>query len=492
MSELRKYGVLLTTAKALKFALYKQDGLTYATSATVTFAIGDVKISKDGGAYANTTNLPVAIGSSWYLVLTATELTAESIDVLISDATATQVWLDTEISIETYGHASALHAFDLDTAAEAMRGTDNAALASVCTEPRLAELAAANIPANIDTLLGRIIGTLATGTHNPASAAQIAVLSDWINAGRLDTILDTINSATGGLAGAAMRGTDGANTVAPDNATIATIAGYLDTEITALLTATQTDIPALISALNNLSADQVNTEADTALVDFFTSIVQLKLDIANGVWSDTLTAYVNGEAGKRVKGITAVPVLEGTVNDVAASATVFKTTLTGYGDTFFDDALILLEIAPDQWQGRPVAAYVSTTGEFTLDEPLISAPANGIAIAVQATHIHPVTEIREEIDANSTQLATVISNQTAISGQISALNDPTAAAVAAAVAAYDMGNGRTIEEALAFLRNKWEIVAGVLTVYDTDDTTVLWTSAMTQTAGNPVSASDPA
>ena len=36
-----------------------------------------------------------------------------------------------------------------------MRGTDNAALASVCTEARLAELAAANIPADVDTLLTR-------------------------------------------------------------------------------------------------------------------------------------------------------------------------------------------------------------------------------------------------------------------------------------------------------------------------------------------------
>ena len=55
-----------------------------------------------------------------------------------------------------------------------------------------------------------------------------------------------------------------------------------------------------------------------------------------------------------------------------------------------------------------------------------------------------------------------------------------------------MGNGRTIEEALAFLRNRWTIVAGVLTVYDTDDTTVLWTSALTTATANPVTESNPA
>lgn len=39
----------------------------------------------------------------------------------------------------------------------AMRGTENAALASVCTEVRLAELAAANLPDDVDTLLARCL-----------------------------------------------------------------------------------------------------------------------------------------------------------------------------------------------------------------------------------------------------------------------------------------------------------------------------------------------
>jgi len=50
--------------------------------------------------------------------------------------------------------------------------------------------------ADINTLLTRIVGTLAAGTHNPASAAQIAVLSDWINGGRLDLFLDAIKVVT--------------------------------------------------------------------------------------------------------------------------------------------------------------------------------------------------------------------------------------------------------------------------------------------------------
>lgn len=50
--------------------------------------------------------------------------------------------------------------------------------------------------ADINTILSRIIGTLASGTHNPATAAEIAVLSDWINGGRLDLLLDAIKVVT--------------------------------------------------------------------------------------------------------------------------------------------------------------------------------------------------------------------------------------------------------------------------------------------------------
>jgi len=56
----RKYGVLLTTAKAITFSLFEVDGVDLRIDAT--FAVGDVTISKDGGAEGNTTNLPVDEG----------------------------------------------------------------------------------------------------------------------------------------------------------------------------------------------------------------------------------------------------------------------------------------------------------------------------------------------------------------------------------------------------------------------------------------------
>lgn len=51
--------------------------------------------------------------------------------------------------------------------------------------------------------------------------------------------------------------------------------------------------------------------------------------------------------------------------------------------------------------------------------------------------------------------------------------------------------GRIVTEALYFLRNRSEIAGGVLTVYQTDDTTSSWAANVTTTAGNPISQIDP-
>jgi len=52
--------------------------------------------------------------------------------------------------------------------------------------------------------------------------------------------------------------------------------------------------------------------------------------------------------------------------------------------------------------------------------------------------------------------------------------------------------GRTVKQVFHFIRNKWVVAAGTLTVYDTDDATTSWTAAVTGTAGaDPVTGVDP-
>lgn len=122
-TKLRKYGVQTT----VDFCLHITDATVGAV--TVNNAVcadtgsaddSDVQIMKDEGAPTDTTNCFTDEGNCYSIVLTATEMQAERIHMLIEDRTGTKVWADKAIDIETYGNASAMHAFDLDTATQSV------------------------------------------------------------------------------------------------------------------------------------------------------------------------------------------------------------------------------------------------------------------------------------------------------------------------------------------------------------------------------------
>jgi hypothetical protein len=103
---LSKYGV----ARHIYIPIVKRAVVDFAVSADWTPTAGDVKISKDGGAFANVTNLPTAIASAntgavWDFSLTATEMQAAQVMVVISDA-STKAVEDQAFIIQTHGHAS--------------------------------------------------------------------------------------------------------------------------------------------------------------------------------------------------------------------------------------------------------------------------------------------------------------------------------------------------------------------------------------------------
>lgn len=109
---------------------------------------------------------------SVYMVLTATAF----------DSLLTGTFNNLGGTAQTADHTAGIAAIPTT----AMRGTDNAAT----------EAKQDIINTNVDTLIARIIGTLASGTHNPATVAQLGALTDWINGGRLDLLLDAIKVPT--------------------------------------------------------------------------------------------------------------------------------------------------------------------------------------------------------------------------------------------------------------------------------------------------------
>jgi hypothetical protein len=108
---LRKYGVQTT----IDFELYEIDGVDLRTDWVP--AAADCEVMKDEGASTQCTNTATDEGSTYSIVLTATEMQAARLVLKVVDA-ATKVVLDKVIFIETYGNASAEHAFDLDTATQ--------------------------------------------------------------------------------------------------------------------------------------------------------------------------------------------------------------------------------------------------------------------------------------------------------------------------------------------------------------------------------------
>lgn len=109
---LAKYGV----QTSIRFPLVKRGVVDFAVAADYSPASGDTKISKDGGAVANTTNTPAAVtgtGSAlWTLTLTAAELTAGEVQMQLIDS-ATKAVEDQCLTVYTYGHASAKIVRDL-------------------------------------------------------------------------------------------------------------------------------------------------------------------------------------------------------------------------------------------------------------------------------------------------------------------------------------------------------------------------------------------
>jgi hypothetical protein len=115
------YGV----ARTIYIPIIKRAAADFAVSADWTPVAGDVKISKDGAASANVTNLPTALtmGNTavWAFSLTATEMQANQVIVTVGDA-ATKAVEDDAFVIETFGTAQGI--VDLNGIADALLARD--------------------------------------------------------------------------------------------------------------------------------------------------------------------------------------------------------------------------------------------------------------------------------------------------------------------------------------------------------------------------------
>jgi hypothetical protein len=221
---LRKYGV----ATHIYIPIIKRSSVDYAVGADWTPAAGDVKISKDGGAAANVTNLPVAIAmgntAMWDFSLTATEMQAAQVMITVADS-ATKAVEDQFILISTFGNASGQYQVDLsDVVRMGLTALPNAtpgaaggvfiagsnAATSVTTA--LTANIIGNVTGNLSGSVGSVTGLTAsnldtTVSSRLASASYTAPLSAagvrtavGLASANLDTQLAAIDTDTGDIA----------------------------------------------------------------------------------------------------------------------------------------------------------------------------------------------------------------------------------------------------------------------------------------------------
>jgi hypothetical protein len=289
---------------------------------------------------------------------------------------------------------------------------------------------------NVSSSFGALLQLLETKTQTDArqailvsehndTQADIAALNDFNPA--TDTVANVTLVATT-TTNTDMRGTDSANTIAPDNAGITQI---------------QTDI----SNLNDISPAQVNTEVDTALSDY-DAPTKAELDaaeasiiaaipsvgsIADGVWDEPYNQHKTaGTFGKLMDILRkANRAIEGEVTGTPTK-TSFTTDITGYVSGAFDHELVVFVSGVLDGEARPILEYSATNGTFTFEEEWTQAPSSSDEFVILPYHVHPISEIQTGL-AKTTELN---ATEAAILAAISSLNDLDQQEVAQAVWDY--------------------------------------------------------
>lgn len=276
-------------------------------------------------------------------------------------------------------------------------------------------------------------------------------------AGYVDTEVAAIKAKTDNLPSDPADASDIAASFSTVNSTLSTIAGYIDTEVAAIKAKTDnlpsdpadaSDIASAFSTVNSTLttiAGYIDTEvaaikaktdnlpsdpADASDVAGLIAAVEAKVDTIDGIVDAILVD--TSEIGAAGAGLT-----------VLATAAALS-TVAGYVDT-------------------EVGAIKAVTDK--LDDTL-------------------------EDDSGTYRFTTNALEQAPSGG-----TPPTTAQIADKFLGRNLAGGsdggRTVSDALRTLRNRSEITAGTLTVYEEDDTTPAWTAAATTAPGDPLTSIDP-
>lgn len=238
-------------------------------------------------------------------------------------------------------------------------------------------------------------------------------------------------------------------------------AGDLAAMVTAVDDYVDTEVAAIKAKTDNLPTDPADA-----------SDIAASFSTVNGTLA-TIAAYIDTEVAAIKAKTDNLPSDPADASDIAAAFSTVSTTLStiaGYIDT-------------------EVAAIKAKTDNLPAD------PADASDIAASFASIaSTLSTLAGYVD---TEVAAIKAKTDNLPAAPAAVGDiPTAIENADALLKRDWTSvtgeaARSVLNALRFLRNKWSISGGTLTVTEEDDTTTAWTGAVTTTAGDPVSTIDP-
>lgn len=407
-----------------------------------------------------------------------------------------------------------------------------AAISAIPAAPSASSVATA-VRSELATELGRIDATISSR----ASQTSVNTIDDFVDTevGAIKAVTDKLDSAmeadggvyrftTNALEQAPGGGSGVTDWTADERTAIRTILGVptsgttpevpsagalkviddlIDTEVSAILAAVDTEVADIRTVTNKLDTAM---ELDGAVYRFTTNALEQAPSGGGGTsdWTADERTAIRAILGVPTTGTTpadpttgildvirdnAVAIKAKTDNlpsdpadasDVASSFSTVNSTLatiSGYIDT---------EIAAIKAKTDLIPASPAATGDIpsaaTVASAVWGASLPGSYSAGQAGYV---------VGTNLDQ--TVGSRQATLDG--TARN-----AIADAILARDLGSGtnagtaqeRTVRSALRFVRNKWSISSGTLTVTREDDSTTAWTAPVTTNASaEPITGIDP-
>ena len=286
-------------------------GATDFEATPVTIATGDTKISKDGGAFANTNSNFAHLGGGVYsLALTATEMQAKNIVIKIIDQTGTKEWEDQCIIIDTVNHASAeipsLWGILQSTASGAITATSLAS--DTITAAKIASDAITAAKIASDAITAAKIATAAITAAKFAAGAidAAAIATDAIDADAIKA--DAVTEIQSGLS---------TLTQANIRSAVGLASANLDTQLTAIDDFLDTEIAAIKAKTDNLPSDP----ADASDIAAAFAVTNGKIDVVDD-FLDTEIAAIKAKTDN-------LPSDPADASDIAA----LLSAISGYIDT---------------------------------------------------------------------------------------------------------------------------------------------------------------